>query len=157
MSWPPIPPTESGIGFLDFGVTTIVWGTEGFSQAGTSLSAYIVKTVRPSQRIEELRIENGSGFTDTEILLADGIDYEVTVVDDTKSTTTIPFAGEILTLVTPFLAPFFGQSAPGSGQPPASPPLPFRHFLLVNNSYNAARKQEGERVLLCRSFFLINL
>ncbi len=142
MSWPPGPPTEQGIGFLDFGVTTIVWGTEGFSQG--SLGGYIIKTVRPSQRVEELRIENGTGLTATEILLIDGVDYEITVVDDTRFS--IPFAGEILVLATPF--PF---------DPGPTTSTPDQFVILVNNSYNAARKQEGERVLLCRSFHLIDL
>jgi len=134
MAWPPGPPDEQDTFFLDYGYTTIVWGTEGFNQG--ALSGYIVKTVRPSQRVEELRIENGTGLTATEILLVDGVDYEVTVVDDT--TAGIPTVGDIWTLITPFDAGSF-------------------NFLLVNNSYNAARKQEGERVFLLRSFSLFDL
>jgi len=146
MSWPPVNPPvsnsytgSSGVpssGYLAEGLTTIVWGTTGFSTG--FLLSYIVKTVRPSQRVEELRVENGIGLTATEILLIDGQDFEVTVVDD--STVTPAAVGSIISLLSPFNA----------GGTPAN-------FLVVNNSYNAARKQEGERVLLCRKFTLINL
>lgn len=145
MSWPPVnPPVSLGYsgssgspstGYLAEGLTTIVWGTTGFSQG--SLAGYIVKTIRPSQRVEELRVENGVGLTAAEILLLDGYDMEITVVDDT-AVVSPPAVGSILSLVTPFQTTLL-------------------NFLVVNNSYNAARKQEGERVILARAFTLITL
>lgn len=144
MSWPPGNPPVSAhyvgsagniaAGYLAEGLTTIVWGTTGMSQG--FLSGYIVKTIRPSERVEELRVENGVGLTATEILLLDGYDVEVTVVDDT--TQIPPASGLVVSLVVPFQTTLL-------------------NFIIVNNSYNAARKQEGERVFLARAFTLISL
>lgn len=131
MPWPPVAPST---GFISKGVTTIVWGTDGFKQGGLAL--YIVKSVRPAERNEEARVENGTGLTATEILLLDGYDYEITVVDD--STVAPPQGGQIMQLINPL---------PGN-QTSTTP------FEVINNSYNAARKQDDERVLLCRSFTL---
>jgi len=130
MPWPPVPPST---GFVATGLTTIVWGTDGFVVGGTALQSYIVKSVRNSQRVEEAKVENGSGLTATEILLVDGYDYEVTVVD--QSNVVAPVVGQIVSLQTPFF----------------NAPIQFE---VVNNSYNSARKQDNERVLLCRAFVL---
>lgn len=130
MPWPPTPST----GFLDYGVTTIRWGTDGTLFAGAT--SYIVKSIRCSERIQEIPIENGTGITAVEILLRDGYDYEITVVDD--SNITPPEVGDVMALDNPVT----GSQA---------------DFLVCNNNYNAARKQEGERVILARSFTLISL
>ncbi len=128
------PPTAPSTGFVAAGVTTIVWGTDGFAQG--ALLHYIVKSIRASQRTEEAKVENGTGLTSTEILLIDGYDYEFTVVDD--STVNPPVAGQIVSLVNPTVGNQTGTTL----------------FEVINNSYNAARKQEGERVMLARAFTL---
>lgn len=140
MAWPPALPST---GFVIEGVpalTTIVWGTD-WAKYG-ALGGYIVKSVRPSERVEEMRIENGTGLTAVEILLIDGQDYEVTVVDET--TVLPPVASSVILLQSPFVGPH----ASGDGT---------AYFLVVNNSYNSARKQEGERVILARSFTAFSL
>ncbi len=129
----PWPPTAPSTGFVSKGVTTIVWGTDGVVPPAFT---YIVKSVRNSQRVEEAKVENGTGLTATEILLIDGQDYEITVVDDT--TISPPVAGQVITLVVPI----FGTTSNNF------------QFEVINNSYNMARKQDAERVLLCRSFVL---
>lgn len=131
MSWPPSAPS---VGYIAEGYTTIVWGTDGFAfRPGGSGGLYIVKSCRPSERVDAPIIENGSGLTATQILIIDGYDHEITVVDDT--TITAPVAGTILTLNTPFFANA-------------------QQFLTINSSYNASRKVEGERVLLCKMYTL---
>ncbi len=97
---------------------------------------FIVKSVRSSERIQEFTVENGTGLTATEILLRDGYDYEITVVDDANLTP--PTVGQVMTLDDPVTATSFP-------------------FLVCNNNYNAARKQDGERVLLCKSFRLFTV
>src|SRR3974390_3216243 len=91
--WPPAVPgtgTSAGGGYIAEGYTTIVWGTTGFSQASTAFGAgggfggsagRIVVSVRPSQRVETPIVENGTGLTATQILLVDGQDVEITLVD----------------------------------------------------------------------------
>lgn len=138
MPWPPPAPVT---GYIAKGVTTIVWGTDGIAtQSGAPFNQYIVKSARPAERNEEARVENGTGLTATEILLKDGYDYEITVVDD--STIVPPVGGQIVSLINPLL--------PGNSSAPTAP-IPFE---VINNSYSIARKQDGERVLLCRAFAL---
>lgn len=130
MSWPPSLPVDNG-GFKAEGFTTIVWGTEGFQQG--ALASYIVVSARPAQRVEGPTIENGTGLTATKILLIDGVDQEITVVDDTSISP--PAVGSVLSLISPF----------GSNT---------GNYLVVNNSYAAARKQPGERTILVQNYTL---
>lgn len=140
MAWP--PSLSNHAGFAASGVTTIVWGTGGFETG--ALANYIVKSVRPSERIEEIHIENHDGLTATNILLKDGINYDVTVVDN--SNVTPPTGGDIIALIIPQMA------ANGNGITNTTVNLE-----VVENSYNAARKQEGERIIVAKSYTLISL
>ena len=109
--------------FAAYGVTTIVWGTEGI------YGSYIVTSANESQRIEEIDIENGAGFEATVILLNKGLDVELEVIDDTAITP--PTILNTVTLVTPY------------GTVP---------MLLVGNKANQARKREGQRSFTFRSY-----
>ena len=110
--------------FEAYGNTYIVWGTEGI------FGAYIVTTANESQRIEEIDIEQGTGFEAIVILLNKGVDVEIEVVDDT-SITPPTIQNNPFTLVTPY------------GTIP---------MLLVGNKANQARKREGMRVFTFKSF-----
>ena len=113
--------------FAAYGNPLIVWGTEGI------LGSYIVTTASESQRIEEINIAQGAGFTAILILLMDGITVDIEVVDDT--TITPPSFGAIATLVTPF------------GSIPMA---------LTKNDANQARKREGMRSFTWKSFVAIS-
>src|ERR1035437_9939204 len=63
-----------------WGNSYIVWGTEGV------MGNYIVLSASSSQRIEEINISQGAGFTAIVVLLMDGIDVSVEVIDDTSIT-----------------------------------------------------------------------
>lgn len=131
--WPPGNAVVNATGFILEGITTIVWGTDYFAQ---TLGGYaIVKSVRPSERVEEIRIENGVGLTAIDVLLKDGFDYEVTVVD--QFIVSYPVVGSTLQLVIPFDT----NSHVG---------------VCVANAYDAARKKEGERIFTMRTFNLIS-
>ncbi len=127
MAWPPTPSAgytiNSGIG----APTTIVWGTDG-------LYTGIVKSVRSSQMIEEIKIENGTGLTAVQILLDDGVQVEVTVVDDASFA--YPEAGEAATIF---------QGITGGSL----------IFTVVENSTSNSRKQEGERTITGKKYTLI--
>jgi hypothetical protein len=110
--------------FAAYGITSIVWGTEGI------YSGYIVVSATDSQRIEEIDIEQGAGFEAIVILLNKGLDVEIEVIDDT-SVTPPTIASAPFTLVTPF------------GTTP---------MLLVANKANQARKREGMRTFNFKSF-----
>ena len=136
-TWPPV---TGDTGFtvdtasLDPRPTTLAWGTDFLYQNG---QAVIVKSMRSSRMIEEIRIENGTGLTATDVILNDGDQVEITVIDDRA----VPFpdSGDTVTLFNPITE---------SGSPDTE------LFLVINNDYNAARKVEGERVLLCKAYIL---
>ena len=116
--------------FAAYGNPLIVWGTEGI------LGSYIVTTASESQRIEEINIAQGAGFTAILILLMDGITADIEVIDNTDATqVTPPMFGVIYTLVTPF----------------GSIPM-----VLTKNDANQARKREGMRSFTFKSFIGIN-
>lgn len=115
--------------FEAYGITTIVWGTEGI------FSSYIVVSANESQRIEEIDIEQGAGFEAIVILLNKGIDVEIEVIDDTN-------------VVPPVIAnnPFLLTSPYGTNVP----------MLLVANKASQARKREGMRTFTFKSFNAIS-
>ena len=113
-----------GSNFAAYGNAFIVWGTDSI------LGSYIVTTASESQRIEEINIAQGSGFTAILILLLDGITVDIEVVDDT-SIIPIPGFGSTVTLATPWGA------------------IP---MVLVKNDANQARKREGMRTFTFKSF-----
>lgn len=133
MAWPP------NTGFTQRGSTpaTVSWGTEGV------YSGVIVKSVRAHQMIEEIKIENGTGLTAMQILLNDGVQIDITVIDDRSLT--IPAAAATLTLISPL------DNSPGAGAQNTATTL----LQVVDNDYNAATKQPGERVLVCKKYTLI--
>jgi hypothetical protein len=87
--------------------------------------------------IEEIRIENGTGLTATDVILNDGDQCEITVVDD--RIIAFPDSGAVVDLLNPITE---------GGTPDTE------SFLVINNDYNAARKVEGERVMLCKHYIL---
>jgi hypothetical protein len=89
MAWPPAPTTA----FLTSGVTTIRWGTDGI-MANTSPNGsgggfggyYTIETIRGTDKVDTMYIEQGSGLEATRIQLIQGRRYTMTVVDDTSMT-----------------------------------------------------------------------
>lgn len=76
MAWPP----TQNLAFLLEGITTIKWGTDG------QYSTYIVKSLTPTDEIETIYIENGTGLKSTRVMLAQGRQFDITVVDDSALT-----------------------------------------------------------------------
>jgi hypothetical protein len=111
-----------------WGNSYIVWGTEGI------MGNYIVLSASESQRIEEINISQGAGFTAIVVLLMDGIDVDIEVIDDRF-------------IAPPTLAenPFMIVSPFGS--------IP---MLMVNNTANQAPKREGHRSFKFKSFVAIS-
>jgi hypothetical protein len=117
-----------GPNFQVWGNSYIVWGTEGI------MGNYIVLSASESQRIEEINIMQGAGFTAIVVLLMDGVDVDIEVIDDTS-------------IAPPTLAnnPFMIVSPFGS--------IP---MLMVNNTANQAPKREGHRSFKFKSFVAIS-
>ena len=116
--------TNSSPYFSVSGISTIVWGTDGII-AGS----YIVTTANESERVDEIQIENNAGFTTIFIMLLQGLDVEINVVDDTAINP--PAFGTVVTLSTPF------------GNVP---------MIRVQSKTDQARKREGMRTLSFKSF-----
>jgi hypothetical protein len=124
--------------FQVYGNSYIVWGTEGIANSlgsgsnnnANNINVYIVLSASESQRIEEIDISNGAGFTAIVVLLMDGITVDIEVIDDTGITPPT-IANNPFNLVTPF------------GTIP---------MLLVKNDANQAPKREGHRSFTFKSF-----
>jgi hypothetical protein len=132
VSWPISFAISAGVGKAGQEPTLLAWGTE------VMWTSVIVKTVRASQMIEEVRIEQGSGLTATDVLIYDGDEMEMTCVDDRSITW--PLAGGTVTLINPQPNGTGGTS---------------ELFQVINNNYTTARKVEGERTVLAKKYLLI--
>ena len=108
-----------------YGSAMIIWGTEGI------MGSFIVLSASESQRIEEINIAQGAGFTAIVVLLMDGLDVNIEVIDDTSLYADLPALGVAVQIITPF------GSAP---------------MLLVKNEANQAPKREGHRSFTFKSF-----
>ena len=110
-----------------WGNSYIVWGTEGV------FGNYIVLSASSSQRLEEINISQGAGFTAIVVLLMDGLDVDIQVIDDTSIIPPPTIFNNPFLLVTPY-----NVSA-----------IP---MLLVANAANQAPKREGHRTFKFKSF-----
>ena len=109
------------------GITTVIWGTDGI------YTGYIVTSASESARVEEIDIEQGTGFEAIVILLNKGYDIDLEVIDDTNVTP--PAIGAVVTLSTPY-----GGT----------------NMLLIGEKANQARKREGMRTFTFKSYNAIS-
>lgn len=119
MAWPPTPNTSYVL--TTTSGFTIRWGTDGI------LVGYIVVSCTPADEVEPNYVENGAGMKCVRILLWQGRRVNITVVDDALLTPPTP--GTTLTLFDPLSN---GVSST---------------YRVLDNSYNAARKEAGQRVI----------
>ena len=117
--------------FQSYGDPLLVWGTENIIQGGNStITGYIVTSCSVTQRIEEIDISQGAGFTAIVVVLIDGLDINIEVIDSNAIT-----PPTILTNV--ILMTQFG-AVNGS--------------LMVKNEANQAVKREGHRSFTFKTF-----
>lgn len=131
MAWPPSENSANTYYRRGTTISTLGWGTDGL------YSGVIVKSMKTSEMVEEVKIENGTGLTAVLIGLKDGDQVEITVEDD-RDVTWPSFLGTV-TLLSP--------RATGAAVSTL--------FQVISNDYNATRKQNGERTLLCKKYTLI--
>ena len=84
MAWAPTTGTAPTTGYKGQGQTTVRWGTTGIAP-GVQVSANVGVVLRFNQKalIENIKLPNGDGLTCTRIQLLDGMQWDVTVRDDT--------------------------------------------------------------------------
>ncbi len=139
MAWPN-PQTA----YLATGYTTIRWGTDGVmpvsSNGGTGGfgSFYIVESIRASDKVDTIYIEQGTGLEATRIQLWQGRRYTLTIVDDTGMT--LPAPNTYVTVLDVI----------GGGATSYT-------CRVIDNGYSAARKVEGKRELTVEVLTLIEL
>ena len=110
--------------FQSYGNSYLIWGTDGVSQK------YLVTSLGNKDRIEEVGITQGAGFTAIEILFLDGQDVNVEVVDTTQFAPPT-LANNPFIIVTPFASLV---------------------VLMVAQNATLARKREGMRTFTFKSF-----
>ena len=114
-------------------LSTVIWGTDGQGTIGgfsySAYGSYIVTSASDSKRVEEIDIEQGTGFEAIVVLLNKGEDVELEVIDDTA--VIAPNIGTICTYSTRY----------GSA-----------NMLFVGDKSTTARKREGMRTLTFKTF-----
>jgi hypothetical protein len=114
----------------------LVWGTDLFRVG--SFTTALIKSITYGERNEPVSIENGSGLTAIFLLIKDGGDFDINLLDNAISGYNPPSGGDTLTFLNPF-----------TGMPGAT-------CICVAPKGEYARKQEGTLTITGRSFTLIN-
>ena len=117
-----------------------VWGTDPYassSVSGNSFSGMLIKSIRVAPRNEEIIIEQGSGFEAIQIILKDGMDFEINLVDDLSIDP--PATNDVLT----FLNPFTGTALATA--------------ICIHTSYSVERKVEGTLTVIAKHFALLSV
>lgn len=130
-----IPPSAPANSFFLEGISTIYWGTDGFLQ-DAGLTTALVKSVKDVEKNEIIYITNNAGFEAVIILLKQGRDIEITVVDD--STKNWPGSG--------------GKAMWKSPDDVAAVAI-----FITNKDISAAQKSAGERSFKARIFTAFNV
>lgn len=133
MAWPPSAGSTTFAARLST-IATLAWGTDGI------YASVIVKSIRCNQLVEEANIMNGTGLTAVQVVLNDGSEVEITVEDDRS--VTFPDSMGTVTLLDP--------RPTGAGGTSTS-------FQVIHNNYSTAKKQNGERTLLCKKLTLVTV
>ena len=137
-SWPPTSGSTTG---FTASKTTVMWGTDGLLQSPKpSGGFYVVTRFNQKQLVDVTRLPNGSGSTSNRVVLIDGAQWEITVRDD--STMTPPVA---LTTIT--ITDAAGHLGAVGNVYTAK---------VLDNSYESAPKQAGERVILAENLVLVD-
>lgn len=138
MAWPPT--SGVSVGYAVDGITTIRWGTEGTLQSPKRASGYYtVLRIDEKELVEVIKLPQGTGLTASRVRIKDGAHWAITVRDDT--TMTAPICGTSLSIVD--MAGMIGT-------------VGLRYnATVVENDYNTAVKQPGERVLVAENLRLI--
>ena len=129
-------------GVMIGGVTTIRWGSKGLLQSPGS-GAYVVLRFNERELAENIKLPNGSGLTSTRVLISDGVQWEVTVRDDTAFVP--PQVGDTVSIVD------------GAGLILGTTAGAIKTFTatVVDSGFDTAPKQAAERTLTIESLKLV--
>jgi len=143
-------------GLILDGVTTLEWGTEGDMAGGTAAAGanganygyYVVTSFqqRPVLAFNE-KLPNGNGITSSRVIGIDGIQWEITVRDDTRFAA--PAVGS-----TVYLRDRAGMLG-AFGFPTGSPKSTVA-ATVIEPRYQGGPKQAGERSITVEKLTLID-
>lgn len=140
------PTTGSGTtGVVIEGTTTIRWGTSGLLQSPKPASGfYIVTRFNQSTLVDRIPLPNGDGLTSTRVLVIDGVQWDVTVRDDTAMVP--PQVGDTVSIVD------------GAGLIEGTTAGAIKQFTatVVNSGGETAPKAAFERVLVVENLRLVD-
>jgi hypothetical protein len=123
------------------GNTYIRWGSDGLLQNPKPAGGYyVVLRFNEAPLVEPIKLPNGVGITTTRMFLVDGVQFSITVRDDSRMTP--PVVGSTISIVD--AAGLLGA-------------VGLRYNAVVMNpSYDTAPKQAGERVIMAENLVAID-
>lgn len=128
--------------------TLVVWGTDGILQSPAPASGtfagtgfYIVVSCDESEKVDLDYGENGTGIEVRRTILKHGKRWNLTVVDDV--TMTPPSVGSTVTVID-----IIGGTTGTVGTTKVA--------TIIDNSYRAAQKQPGQRVMQVENLTLVD-
>lgn len=140
MAWPTTGAGSLATGYLASGpVTTVVWGTKdiltkiGSVAVGGNIG--IVTRFSEKPLVDNIKLPQGDGLTSTRVQIVDGVQWDLTIRDDT----TITVRPKIGNTVLVYDAAGFFTGAAGAGGTPAT-----YICTVVDANYEAAPKQAAE-------------
>ena len=151
MAWPTTGAGTLGSGYLATGVTTLRWGSKALVTkiAGSAVTAGVAVVTRFNQRnlVDNIKLPNGDGLSATRVQIIDGVQWEVTIRDDT-SWSALPAIGSAVVIVDAAGMIYPAGTGPG---------VPGNLYLatILDNGYDTAPKQPGERTLTLENLVLI--
>lgn len=149
--------TAANIPFLSTGYsvqqagTLVVWGTDGILQspapalgtfAGTGF--YIVVSCDETEKVDLDYGENGTGIEIRRTILKHGKRWNLTVIDDSQMVA--PLVGTTVTVVDIIAGPTLSSGRTYTLQ----------IATVIDNSYRAAQKQPGQRVIQVENLTLVD-
>ena len=145
MAWPTTGAGSLASGYLAQGVTTIRWGSRelvtsinGTAVNGTTVA--IVTRVNERNLVDNIKLPNGDGLSITRVQIVDGVQWDVTIRDDTGITNR-PKIGTTVVIVD------MGGLIDAVAEKYSA--------TVVESSYEAAPKQPGEISLTVENLVLI--
>lgn len=146
---------QPSTGYTSDGVTTILWGTDGYLQSpfpsggigtGGQVGFYIVVSIDETQKRDIDYGENGTGIECRRTFLTHGKVWNITVEDDVTMT---PPALNSQWSIVDLLGSNSGSTG-GSGKANA------KTGVVIDNGYRAARKTPGLRVITLENLTLVD-
>lgn len=151
MAWPTTVSGTLTSGIAGQGaVTTLRWGTNeavtlinGSTVSGIGVTTAIVTRFNERAIVENIKLTNGAGVTTSRIQIQDGVQWDITIRDDTGMTgSVLPKIGNTVTLVD---AAGIVAGSPGTAYAGT----------VVETGYDAAPKQPGERTITVEKLRLV--